>query len=434
MHIVQSSLCVAVACGALVACGSGEVQPHRIEGGGVADPGIDGKVYVHVIAEETGAPIAGATVHLGADHEGATDDDGLFAAEGGLVGAQTITARAAGRVPTTWVGVDGANVTIPLPRSTPAPAVAQGAVSGTITGWDAMSPPPGRALIAVATYSWNHDDDDPANQLAQPDVLPPPNVCFKLTSEPCAWSLTTRTGRLAIVAFLGDIGEDGVPRFTGLAYATGIEVGADQAVSGVALTVAGAAELVEPRLTLASPPTGTDRVQALVRMDLGDDGRLLLPRSPSLSVPVPATARFPGSSYDVIGIADLEASAGETGPQSIALVRDLATLDGVTVGPFLALPAELSTDGTTFAFAPPAGATLHLFTVTRGDGTAEWNVAILGGAAEVIRPTPVSLPAGPLIFAVSALDLPGVDLRDFTLDEAEAAVTRAARRATTYAQ
>ncbi len=108
-------LCCASALALVAACGGGghDVDPAIIVGGGVTDPGIDGEVNVFVIDEDTDAPLAGATVRVGAV-EGTTDAAGLFVATGELVGKQTIVARATGYAASVWVGVDGANVTIPM--------------------------------------------------------------------------------------------------------------------------------------------------------------------------------------------------------------------------------------------------------------------------------------------------------------------------------
>lgn len=422
-------MCASVA----AACGGGghDVDPERIPGGGVADPGIDGEVNVHVVDEDTDEPIQGATVHVG-DLEGETDADGLFVATD-VSGPQTITVIAAGHVASTWVGVDGANVTIPVPRPNDNQvAIDQGAVTGTIDGWDAMVAPQGRALIAFTGYSANHDDDDPANEIEQPATDPPPNACFKVSgTEPCNWSLQTRTGQMAIFALLGDIGADQVVNITGFAYATGVVVEDGETVGGVTLEVASATDLVEPDLTLPTAPSGTTRVQALVRMDLGDDGRLLLPQTAELAVPVPDASLFPGSSYELIGFADDGDDDGD-GPTSVVIERGLASVETASVPAFLAVPQAVETDAATFSFEAVEGATLHVFSVHEADDTSHWNVAVLDGSTEVALPAHVTLPDGSLVYEVNAIEIPGIDLQDFSIDAIQDTVTRSSTNEATF--
>src|SRR5438128_676563 len=102
----------------LAACGGdSDVDPELIPSGGIHDPGIDGKVHVYVIDEDTDEPLVGATVRVGTI-EGTTDATGLFTASGDLSGKQTIVAKATNYAPGVWVGVDGVNVTMPMTRAT----------------------------------------------------------------------------------------------------------------------------------------------------------------------------------------------------------------------------------------------------------------------------------------------------------------------------
>jgi hypothetical protein len=135
------------------ACGGGhDVDPELISGGGITDPGIDGEVNIHVIDELTGDPIEAAEIQVGTV-DGETDADGLFVAAG-VSGPQTITVIASGHVATTWVGVNGANVTIPvgLPERDP-DDVASGTITGTIEGFEDLPVPAEHARIALVTYT-----------------------------------------------------------------------------------------------------------------------------------------------------------------------------------------------------------------------------------------------------------------------------------------
>src|SRR5579862_3929169 len=110
---------------ALGACGGNDAAPSLIMGGGVGSGSIDGRVNVYVIDEDTGTAIANAMVRVGTIN-GTTDPNGLFTANGSLKSKQDVVAVASGHVPTMWVGVDGANVTIPVKVSgTGTPTVPQ---------------------------------------------------------------------------------------------------------------------------------------------------------------------------------------------------------------------------------------------------------------------------------------------------------------------
>ena len=138
---------------ALVACGGGnDVDPRVIPGGGIGDGAIDGEVNVYVIDSETDEPLADAMVHVGSI-EGMTDATGLFVASGDLSGPQEITGMKTGYVTQSWIGANGANVTLPLdPTAANAPDVPQGAVSGSIDGWADLTPPTGLGVVAFVGY------------------------------------------------------------------------------------------------------------------------------------------------------------------------------------------------------------------------------------------------------------------------------------------
>jgi hypothetical protein len=425
-RLVLSSLFLAAA-----ACGGGsggDVDPAIVEGGGVRNPGVDGKMHVHVIDEDTDEPIEGATVHVG-ETSVETDATGL-ATFTDVSGPQTITAVASAHVTATWVGVDGANVTIPLGTNTTPTDFPQGTVTGTIEGWADMDPPFGTALVALTSYSWNGDDDDPANQIMQPTGDPAPDTCVKLSDEACNWSVDTRTGTMTMFAFIGNIDSQMSLELTGFAYAQGVSVDDGETVSGITLEVAGASDLVTPDLTLPSAPAGTDRVDTLIRMNLGEDDRLVLPQTAELSVPVPAASVFPGSDYDIIAIAQTDAAEG--GPQSIRIERGVADVDGASVGSFLAVPGGVETDATDFNFTAIADATVHTFEVTETDGDVAWAVGVFDDSTTVTRPAAVTLPNGSLTFRVTAIDVPGLDVRDFSLEAIEDQVVRASSDGVTF--
>jgi len=130
----------------LAAC-SNDVDPRVIAGGGVGDGEIDGEVNVYVIDSRTDAPVAGATVAIGETNK-TTDAKGLVTFSD-VEGAQTIAVKAADYRNTVWVGVNGANVTIPIPPQTGAPE--QATMAGTIAGWSNITVAAGHAKAAAIT-------------------------------------------------------------------------------------------------------------------------------------------------------------------------------------------------------------------------------------------------------------------------------------------
>jgi hypothetical protein len=411
--------------GAMVAaCGGGghDVDPRVIPGGGVGDADIDGEVNVYVIDDATDAPIAGATVHVG-EVTGETDADGLFVASGdALSGPQDITVIASTYTSATWYGAAGANVTVPLSATEPSTDVPQATVTGTINGWAALTPPQGRAVVAFVVSSASNDDNDPGNNLQQPAGNPAPNVCLKITNEACDWSLVTRTGAQMIFALVGDADlQTQAITITGIAYLGGVTVadGVDQ--DGLALDLIGSNDLETPDVSTPTAPSGTNTVAAFARLNLGDEGRMQLPLTGAIVVPAPKTSLFAGSSYDLVGVA-----SSDTNPnaQSVRIDRGLTTLEGASLGTLMALPGNVSTDGTTFSFDAVAGATLPIFAVHDGAGVDAWGAVILDDRLEVTRPDAIELPQGALTVVAQAIEVPDLDLEDFAIDDITDSVAR----------
>lgn len=406
---------------ALAACGGGghDVDPAIISGGGISDPGIDGEVNVYVIDEATGDPIQGAEVQAG-DVEGETDADGLFVAKGdSLSGPTIITAMAADHVTSTWVGANGANVTIPLDLQDDGNlSVPQARLEGTITGWASFTPPNGTIKAALVGVSASQDENDPGNDIVQP----PGNMNVCAGDVPCSWSLVSRTGEVTVFAFLGGFNPSTEAiEITDFAYLEGVTVADGEDQTGVDLTIADAADLITTNISLPSPPTGTDTVDAIVEVDLGAGGRLLLPQTGDLQLPVPGTGVFAEARYHLLAIA--QTSNGEDGPQSIRLDRGV-DIENASVGTFLAIPANFETDGALFSFEPVDGTAVTIFDVAEADGTRWWSVAVFDDSVEVALPEHVALPDGTLSYRVQGFEAPDIDLEDFQIDAIEDLVTR----------
>ena len=224
-----------------------------IPGGGIGDGPIRGALNVFVIDEDTRNVLSSAAVRVGAAEEtepcqALTDSTGLArfdssasgssgTADGGagasgcklLTKAVTLTVSATGHAPSTWIGVDGSNVTIAL-RAISAPALPRATVTGTIAGWDAMpAPAANHNRLAIIGASSNPDLTDRANNIDQGtrsvdveignNIYPfdiAANVCVR-NSNPlalvndCNWVLTTHTGAQAHFAILVDQDTKGTP-------------------------------------------------------------------------------------------------------------------------------------------------------------------------------------------------------------------------------
>lgn len=150
-----------------------DAAPEEIAGGGIGSGAVDGKINVYAIDGATEAPIAGAAVRIGesdaaAPLEGKTDSTGLVTfKDDALQGAQTITVTAADHVATTWFGVNGANVTIPLGPTTP-PPLETAQVSGTIAGFDGLTNATNHVWLAFVGFSWTGNPGNAANDIQQP--------------------------------------------------------------------------------------------------------------------------------------------------------------------------------------------------------------------------------------------------------------------------
>ncbi len=426
---------------AVVGCGGGnDVEPRVIPGGGIGDPGIDGEVNVYVIDDDTDEPIEGAEVHVG-DASGETDADGLFVM-GGVSGPQTITVIADDYTAATWFGADGANVTVPLSLADPGePDVPSATLTGTIDGWATMEPPTGDFLVAFVGYSATNLDEDPANEIEQPQG--DGNLCFKAggADTPCSWSLLTRTGEQVVYALIGHAtpdagGGDPTIVFTDFAFLSGVDVDDGDDQSGLTLEIVDRDDLETPDVTLPSAPSGTDTVNALARLDLGAEGRLQLPLTGGFIAPVPKASLFDGASYELIGVANNDTVAdpdADADAASYRINRGLDTLDGATLGTLLPLPGELSTDGTDFTFEAVEGASIQIVGVADADDVGVWSAVILDDTLEVRRPDIVELADGPLTFTAQALEIPNLDLQEFAIDDLTDTIKRASAAGVEFA-
>lgn len=446
----------ALAC-ALAACSSGApaagpdastppdagghvLDPEVSPSGGVADAPIDGMLHVYAVDDHTQAPLAGVAVRVGAaDAEkpltGTTDSTGLATfKDAALKGPQTVTASVTGYAPATWIGVKGANLTLPLSLLAP-PAPPSATIKGTVAGWASVPAPAAghmTVVVVVASIESLFKDSPQFQQGTQP-VGPgtmPANLCVKAAGlDVCSWSLVTRPGKQFLVGVMidkdtrGTLADDSddVNTVTGYSFAMNLEPASGATVENVALTPVAAGDMGTATVRFVSPPAGLTEVLAFPVLDMGEQG--MLPATPSkmdpvvTSVPVPKlVGSLAGGTYLFMSAA--QASATDKTPAATGVVRgvtDLATT--VDLPAWLTPPTALS-GGATFSFTGTAGATVHVADLFDSQGKKLWSVVLLDGSAAFTLPalTPDPLPTGTLTLRVQGMEVPGVDVADFTLD------------------
>lgn len=443
-------------CVVLSACGGGsgepaadggtnDVEPTLIPGGGASSGAIGGEINVFVIDDETGAVIPGAWVRIG-DAAAATplvnqtNTSGLAEfVDDSLNGAQTVTVVADGYAAATWVGVNGANVTIPLARN-PRPAVPAATVSGTIDGWASL-PAPGLYdyNLAIVLYSWSARYGARENSIEQPmNGDTPANFCIRTSvdGDTCNWTMKTRAGKQVHYAVIvrgatnGTVSDTSDDTYTLLGYAvkTGLDLSAGQTVSNETLTMVSATE-TNVAVQFSGAPSGANQRLAFPFIDAGDAGQLafplpaLEPGSTSSSVPA-LTGPFAQMSYQLVGLA--VADPEQPRPYSATFSRGVSFAGTESLAPFLELPSGLSSTGNTYSFSPAAGASVHAATIADANDQPAWTILFADGSSTVTLPelSPDPLAGGNLTFRVAAVELPGFDPSSFRIEAMTTEVVR----------
>ena len=437
---------------ALAACGpsstggaadanTGPIAPKLVAGGGVANAPVNGLLHVYVVEPGSATPIVGASVRVEGTPPllGVTDATGLFSfTDAALTGVHTITATAAGHTATTWIGVAGANVTLPLESSQALPVAH---VSGTITGWNSLPAPSGanHYTLGVILYSFLDDPSAPENNIVQPAASGQPlDTCLRtLIGNTCAWQLTARIGRQVHTAVIVDGDTKGTnsdltdDTYTLIGYAVGnvMTLTAGQQVTNEALTMV--TTTMPLSIALPAAPSGLTHIAAIPELALGDAGRFVFPLPPvsaSGSTTVLAPTGNLAGHYELVALATPSATA--KAPFSSAFVHDVTGT--ATVGSWLAPPTQV-TAGATYSFAATTGATLYMAQLAKGTATL-WNVTVLDGTTSFSLPaiTPDPLGTGSLTFAVTAADVPGFDPKKFDVPAIKTTLVRASGAQATF--
>lgn len=396
-----------------------DIPARVIPGGGIGDGPIDGVANIYAIDDATRTPIAGASVTLssgsGAPVTGTTDATGLFTAEG-VHGAQDVTVAADDHRTEVWLGANGTNITIDLHAQVDAtPASAN--LSGVITGFDGLTVAAGHSKVGVVAYSQDDRLSDAENNLVTANNG---NLCIvaqNAADQTCPFTITARTGKVALVAVILDFppGQGATPTLLGWATRTGVTVAAGTDQTGQDLALVGATDEASVTVDFGTPPTGLTNVAAVVGVELGDEGTLQLgqlaaPTSPT--VLVPKLSVFPsGATYRLTGIAKQDPT--DPTPQSVILHRGL-TGTSLDAGTWLDLPKNITVSHTAASWTAPTGALVSSVEYLNGT-THLMNVTAFDNRASITLPTSPALPSGVLTANVQSIQAT-IDVTNFSLD------------------
>jgi hypothetical protein len=441
----------------LLGCGgvSGPPAPRLIEGGGVADGKISSALNVYVTDEDSRAVLSGASVRVGESSSATpctvlTDSTGLAkfttADCPSLKGPVTIiVSTTAAYTPVTWIGVNAANVTIPLRATVPA-AIDTATASGTINGWASLPvPPANHQTLALIIYSQTNDLGDRRNEIMQgkrnvnvngTDYPLDSNLCvINASVSDCSWTLTTRTGPQAHLALIVDqdtkgnnVDADDTFTVTGYAIKTGLDFAKGDMKTGEALTMIADAYMQTFTASFPSLPTGMDVMGAFPALELGPEGRIPF-TIPALdmthtSTRVPKlTGALAGKSYSLI--AQAQDGADVKQPASLAWLHGVDINSTVALSSWLPPPSNISVLSGTYAFSAVAGATVHGGEIQNMLGDRVWSITIFDGPTSFTLPGLSSdpIPVGTVNFQVQALQIPGADVGNFKIDDLKEKIT-----------
>jgi hypothetical protein len=427
-------------------------DPEILPRGGIGSGAIQGELNVFVVDSVTSAPIAGATVRVEAEPEpltGNTDSTGLIVfTDSGLAGAQTVTAQATDYANSTWIGANGAVLTIPLESNDPTPVTPTSyTVAATIDGFADIPVTAGHAILGLILYSYNPDFEDPANSIEQGTrtimggTEIPANACIKVpVGSDCNAQVETRAGAQALWGLIFDVTNIGQPDQTmtliGYTLLRGLDVNAD-ITTVQTLDYLETAELDEVTVTWGTPPTGLAEQKGMPVLNLGDEGWIIAAYPTgltndvtALTVPALSGALATDATYDIIAMADPDQADGATDitfPQSMLYRRTVDISATIALDNWMTPPSAITVTAGTYSFTGAVGATVHTCDFYGIDGDKYWGVGIFDGSTEFTLPdvTP-GLPVGTVSLSVGAMEVPGLSVTDFNLEAVMDAVTRMA--------
>lgn len=448
--IASLGLCIALSSAACEGGDSNDAPPRLMEGGGLGDGAIDGRVNIFVMDGDADGSeaVVGAEIFIGEAGEavlqGSTDSSGLLTVkDSSLAGPTTISVVAEGFVTTTWYGANGANLTIPLSRRVERSDYGQATLRGTIDNWSALpEPATNHFVVAILGYSQTNELGNPANEIEQPVAAGlPPNACIRAAAlTECDWSLVTRSGDLALSATIIDIDNKGTEsdaddtsEVIGFAYQRGVSVVEGVTQTGLSLAMVATSAHQEVDFDIASLPSGVDSAGILLGIDLGAEGTMMLgfadiEDTSTLLAPT-LSGDFSDASYRAYAFASNKADEEEDGrPTTAVLLRDIGdAASGIDFGEWMELPSALSVASDEFTFAATSQAALNTAEIRDGANDEVWSLVFLDGRTSFTLPALSSDPigSGSFSFVVSSLDDP-LDLQDFRIDDLSDTLARLA--------
>jgi len=353
-----------------------------------------------------------------------------------------LTASIAGYAPTTWVGVSGSNLTVPI-RAVARPTEPTATVTGTIDLWGALPLATGNhQLLAIVMASAPPGSDD-VEEIGQgtrsvhmlrgsATANVPANVCLRTTLiDDCHWQLATRPGPQAHFAVIIDQDTNGTSdplddTNTVIAYAvkTGVAPIAGSVSTGEVLERIADRDLQDFSAAFPILPPEMAQLAAFPILNLGKAGRITIAvpaldfRHPTTRVPKPV-GRLAGMTYDLDARA--QSANAEIDPTTESWVRDAKVSDTVAVPDWLPPPSGVSATRGIYGFTAVPGATLHAAELQNASSGARlWSVTIFDGSTSFTLPdlAPDPLPPGTVKLQVSALAIPGINLEAIALHDA----------------
>ncbi|MBA3462999.1 MAG: hypothetical protein H0T46_23790 [Deltaproteobacteria bacterium] len=390
-----------------------DVPPRLIPGGGIADAPLAHVLNVYAIDSVTRLPIMDASVTIGAI-SGMTDATGLFVARGEAVtGKATIAITKEGYRAEIWIGVAGANATLPL-KPQPLAGVPRADLSGVFSNFNSNLPPLGGGHLrsGSVTYSQLDGAPDGANGINSMGS----NRC---QSGSCAFSIATRVGTVALLGATFDVDtkntqdpNDDTSVVQTYSYRTGITVVDGVALNNQNLTQIAPSQLVDVTTTFGTLAPGTTVAVGVVAIDLPTEGTLYLSDNAEMNTPTikaPPLSLFAGSSYRVLGF------AGVNGGFSLLFRRGF-TASPFNLGTWLPTPTLVSATRAGASWTAPTGATFSGVLYSRPFVADLVQVLSFDGTTTFTLPPAITLPTAS--FDVSAIAFrAGYDFSDFSFAE-----------------
>jgi hypothetical protein len=257
-----------------------DATPVPMPGGGVEGPELADELIVFVIDGATGRGVPNVSVEFDGT-SAQTDADGRTQLKALAVHDRTLNVNASGYAPTTWRGIRGSVVTVPIwPKGYDA---AFGILSGTFEDFQSFSPSqPGRYVVAIFQSSRQRDLDAMSTRVRWDagEV----RVCKKLDAPaPCNFSLRVPVSQHTVFAVVAEGDDQGTPddafddklEMVGLALGRNIVVTQDEERKDVRLELVEHRTLVpatiDPAQAPEVPPELTGEIVAVPGIDADDE-------------------------------------------------------------------------------------------------------------------------------------------------------------------